>query len=184
MNCLCEKERYTPNEPVPPVNCSLVRDSALLLFLGSNGIAFTEVFPRPVIRIRDVDVLTIDKNDDGSLAVSAIIKDRDGRILTEIKHGKFVVAQGERIFKRERPSRSELKVTDEYGDVVLYLKFFNPRAMWITFKSHGFEFHGSKLQNNQTCFGGRGRANQPMIWMFPPPPEKLRQAIEAPKSAQ
>jgi hypothetical protein len=65
---------------------------------------------------------------------------------------------------------------------VLNVKFFNPQAMWITFKSHGFEVRGSKLQNNQSCFGGHGGANQPMIWMFPPPPEKLKQAPEAPKA--
>jgi hypothetical protein len=48
---LREGTLYPANEQVPPINCSLVKDTAFLLFLGSNGIAFTEVFPRPVIRV-------------------------------------------------------------------------------------------------------------------------------------
>lgn len=180
---LWEGRLYPDNEPIPSIHCPLVDDDTLLLFLGSNGIAFTKVFPRPVIRVRGVDILTIDKNDDGSLAVSAIIKREDGKILAEIKGGEFILAQGH-IFKKERPSLSQLRVTDEFGDVVLDLKFFNPRAMWITFKSYGFVFQGSKLQNNQTCLGGHGRKNIPMIDMFPPPPGKIKEVPEAPKSDQ
>lgn len=177
---LWEGRLYPANEDVPVVHCP-VDDNTLLLFLGSNGIAFAKAFPRPVIRVRDVDVLTIDKNEDGSLAVSAIIKRDDGKILAEIKGGQFILAQGH-IFKKERPSVSQLRITDEFGDIVLDINFFNPRAMWITFKSYGFEFHGSKLQNNQTCLGGRDRVGSPMIWMFPPPPEKAKEILQAPKS--
>lgn len=177
---LSEGRLYPANEDVPIIHCP-VDDDTYLLFLGSNGIAYTKVFPRPVIRVRDVNILAIDKNADGSLAVSAIIKGQDGKLLAEIKRGEFIIAPGH-IFKKERPSLSQLRITDQFGDVVLDIKFFNPRAMWITFKSYGFDFHGSKLQNNQTCLGGHDRVGYPMIWMFPPPPEKLKESLEAPKS--
>lgn len=177
---LWEGRLYPGNEDVPAIHCPVDGDT-LLLFLGSNGIAYAKVFPRPVIRVKDVDILTIDKNEDGSLAVSAIIKRADGKVLAEIKRGEFILAQGH-IFKKERPSVSQLRVTDEFGDVVLDVNFFNPRAMWIAFKSYGFEFHGSKLQNNQTCLGGRDRVGSPMIWMFPPLPPKAKGSPEDPKS--
>ena len=160
---------YPANEPVPQIHCPGIDDDTLLLFLGSNGIAFTKAFPRPVIRVRGVDILTIDKNDDGSLAVSALIKREDGTIMAEIKRDEFILAQGH-IFKKERLSLSQLRVTDEFGEIVLDLHFFNPRAMWITFNSYGFKFHGSKMQNNQTCLGGHSGAHVPMINMFSPFP--------------
>ena len=111
------------------------------------------------------------------MAISAIIKRADGKVMAEIKRGQFILARGH-IFHKERPSVSQLRVTDEFGDVVLDINFFNPRAMWITFKSYGFEFHGSKLQNNQTCLGGYDRVGNPMIWLFPPPPEKLKENLK------
>ena len=179
---LWEGRLYPANEDVPAVH-GPVDDNTLLLFLGSNGIAFAKAFPQPVIRVRDVDVLTIDRNEDGSLAISAIIKRADRKVMAEIKRGQFILARGH-IFHKERPSVSQLRVTDEFGDVVLDINFFNPRAMWITFKSYGFEFHGSKLQNNQTCLGGYDRVGNPMIWLFPPPPEKLKENLKDPRPDQ
>jgi len=52
---LWEGRLYPANEDVPAVRCA-VDDDTLLLFLGSNGIAFAKAFPQPVIRMRDVDL--------------------------------------------------------------------------------------------------------------------------------
>lgn len=141
---------YPDNESIPTHPCWHVttRDS-LLLFLGS-AVGIADRFPAIVYLLNHEKVITLDRNQDGSLALSLILRSPDKRVVVSIDRGNFVINRNN-FFTVNRRDRSSLEVVDQNGNSVLNLKFFNPRALWLNAEMPGMSFKGS-LMNSKEAF--------------------------------
>jgi len=81
---------YSSNEPIPKTGCSVGHKDALLVFLGDQ-VAVIETFPRSIFRAKGVDLLTIEKNTDGSMAFSLNVVDSNNKIIAQIEKGEFTI---------------------------------------------------------------------------------------------
>ncbi len=168
---------YPIDEPVPNDACSEFNEEFLRVFLGPI-VGVSVSYPRTIIRIRKNDILSFEKNSDGSISVSLDIKNSDGKLIVRIRNGEFKVSELYS-FDIKRPDRSRLKIFDDKGTAVLDLDFFNPRAMKISMLTDGLETSKDGLYMDgmnvlgtvtQRCwgislFGPRGdqRPTQPMF---------------------
>ncbi|MBU6481161.1 MAG: hypothetical protein KGS09_11525, partial [Nitrospirae bacterium] len=103
---------------------------------------------------------TMDKHQDGSLAMSVELRSNDGKIIVRVERGEFTINPNN-YFKKYRKDRSSLEVIDQNGKSILNLRFFNPRAMWINASLPGVEFNGSLTSPTALCTGNP--AGQPML---------------------
>lgn len=135
---------YPANEPLPTSHaCDRIQTpDSLLVFMGKAGIGLANKFPMTVFRRMGNDLLTIDRNPDGSMAISLEIRGRDGNLIARMKRGEFKISKSD-TFDIDRPDYDRLTVSDKKGITVLDLRYFNPRAVWINFVSEGFEIRGS-----------------------------------------
>lgn len=144
---------YPGHNPIPDNACSRHFPNALYVFLGGQ-VAAIQKFPRPVFRNKGVDVLTIDKNEDGSLAISLDVRSPNGDVIARIQRGKFIVNKNNSL-TMHREDWSHLVVEDQKGDIALNVKYFNPKAVWISFKSNEIEAIGDlKDTSPNDCMGG------------------------------
>lgn len=79
-------------------------------------------FPAIVYLLNHEKVITLDRNQDGSLALSLILRSPDKRVVVSIDRGNFVINRNN-FFTVNRRDRSSLEVVDQNGNSVLNLKF-------------------------------------------------------------
>jgi hypothetical protein len=153
---------YPGNEESPKNACGVTVDQdTLMLFLGSM-IAIPKTFPATVIRVNGYNLLTLDRNDDGSLAVSLEIRSPDGKIIVLMKDGEFLINQNN-FLSKHRKDRSSLEVIDQNGSTALSMRFLNPQAMWIDATFSGVGFRGSVTGSKALCTTNPGQ--EPMFDM-------------------
>ncbi len=143
---------YPRNEAIPANACSrMVSGDPFLVFMGPMVGAINQ-FPKSVFRFRGIDILSFDKEADGSIAVSLDVKSDDGKVIAQFKRGKFLINKNN-ILTKDRQDRSTLRVVDQNGKTVLDLDFFNPKAMRINLITNGLAL-GGKEYDPLTCHGG------------------------------
>lgn len=118
------------NEPFSmPGACSNMGlpDDTVFLLMG-NFISPAYIFPHTVIRVFGEKTLVIDRNKDGSVAISMRVLSKDGRVIAIIEKNRFIVNQNN-ILKMAREDKSSLSVLDQYGRQVLSVCYLNPKAI-------------------------------------------------------
>lgn len=114
---------YPANEEVQ-LSCPLEDSRSLALVAGTNTYVADD-FPCRVISINCEDVLKLDRDAHGNIAITFTILDRDGRVVVDIDRGKFTVNHNN-YFKIDRQgSRSTIAVIDQFKQEVLYLHAAN-----------------------------------------------------------
>ena len=170
-----EKEKYElkltvnllrpANEPIPNNACSsLVNETSSIVFLGPMP-AVIRKFPKTIIRKLDQDILVVDKNDDGSLAVSLDIRNKNGDLIVQIIRGEFTTNPNN-LFKMERYNdRSRLMIKDTKGNIALDLHFFNPHAMWLNFMTDKIAIQGERINSSggMCLVGDEGPNEEPAV---------------------
>jgi hypothetical protein len=117
-------------DPTPQVcpDGSLPKDAVALVY--GNSITVVSTFPKDVIVVRDMPLLTIDRNTHGAIAVTLDIFGQDGKIIASVEKNKFTINPNN-IFKIDA-RRSTLRVVDEYKKEVLNIRYLNRHALMLT----------------------------------------------------
>ena len=123
--------------PQPPQNCSPPINKDTLLFYFGNSLAWTEGFPRTVLRIKNDDIITINRGPSG-LQVSAKIFSEDLRIIAKIVNNEFFLNPNN-YFRRERPDKHTIIIYDQKDRMALYIRYLNYSAVKLlgTFYAQG-----------------------------------------------
>lgn len=120
---------YPASDPTPEHRCGQVGKDDLIVFAGSN-VSISNKFPHTILRVKGKDVLTVDKGGDGSLLISFDVLDREGKVIAQLRDGKYTLGP-QRILPVPRKDRHSLTVIDEYGTEVLDLRYINPHTAMI-----------------------------------------------------
>ena len=140
------------DDPTPSNSCQeVIKDDSFVAFLG-DLVAVSQTLPATVLRINDKDALTLNRNEDGTMGLSLRIEDQDKKIIVLIENGEFKINPNN-IFKMERPDYSTLKVIDQFGTIVLNVRYINKRAMWVDAKIAGVTLDGSHTLPWAICVG-------------------------------
>jgi hypothetical protein len=120
---------YPANEILPQNPCGVPSKDSLIIMLG--GITSeSNKFPHTVLEVKGEKKIILDRNPNGSLAISLDVLSEDGRIITKVNKGEFIVNQNNYL-SMKRTDRSSLQILDQYGAEVLSMRYFNPQAIWI-----------------------------------------------------
>ena len=162
------------NEPFTiPAACSKMGlpDDTVFLFMG-NFISPAYIFPHTVLRVFGEKALVIDRNTDGSVAISLRVLSRDGRVIAKIEKNRFIVNQNN-ILKMRREDKSSLSVLDEYGRQVLSIRYLSPKAIKLYVELE-LGYQGTRLafpgdtRVASLCFDPK--ASKGADFDIPPPP--------------
>jgi hypothetical protein len=117
------------NDPNPSSFCS-PEGNEIALYLGTNAVR-AEDFPLTLIKISDTPVAILDRNEDGTLALSLDVRSADNRLIARLDKGTFTINQNN-YFSMKRKDRSSLVVVDEYGAEVLNARYANPHVFLLS----------------------------------------------------
>jgi hypothetical protein len=144
--------------PSNSCNPDLLPTDAVALLMGSKGDAtWTNKFPHTVIAYGDDPVLTLDRIEDGNIAVSLKVLDKSGDLVSSIDRNEFNIANHALLTHKPRPDKSTLVVFDEEGNEALYVRYLNKKAIYV----RGYMYLGSQRWNidipgKNMCIGGFG----------------------------
>lgn len=121
---------YPADDP-NPVGCPrrAIRPGSVVFYLGQLA-SVTTTFPHTVLRIRGKDRIVVDRNSEGSIAVSLEVFGEDGKIVAEIRRNEFTVNPNN-YFRIERKDASSLSVINQHNKEVLTARYLNPTAFKI-----------------------------------------------------
>jgi hypothetical protein len=124
-----EGRLYPANELTPENPCqdSMKRDD-LVVVLGADAVV-ADKFPVSILSVDGKDRLALDRERDGSVAVSLDILKEDGGVLIKIAKGEFVIP--ETSLYKQRKDGNTLQVTDPSRTQVLIMRFINQQTMLI-----------------------------------------------------
>lgn len=158
-----EGRLYPAGEAIPKHGCELKdKKDPLVVFLGS-AIAVAESLPATVIKINGFDVLKMDRAEDGSLAISLVVRSEDGNIIAKVDRGEFLVNKNNYL-QMTRTDRSSLKVIDQKGRIVLNMRYFNKHAMWVDANFGIYSTYGSRTPTGTPCTGNPNGG--PMMYFY------------------
>ncbi|MBI4572114.1 MAG: hypothetical protein HY713_02360 [candidate division NC10 bacterium] len=101
----------------------------LVVYLGGfAGVA--QQFPHTVLNVKGQNRVVLNRRPDGSLGLSLDVLGQDGRLITRIHNGEFVINQSN-FLQMKRADRSSLRVVDQFGLEVLKIRYLNPQAVRI-----------------------------------------------------
>jgi hypothetical protein len=159
--------------PSPLTTCPIPLD-ALVIYAGGN-VSSTRTFPHTVFRVSGSDLVTIDKDKDGHLLVSAKIFDDRDNLIAKLEGNQYVSTSYASHFKR--PDRSTLLIYDHEDRIALEVKLINDSAVRFTGRLHA---PGNKLRAplivtdksitvmrtilSGECFGGESHTT--VSWSF------------------
>lgn len=124
-----EGRLYPANEPTPQNPCQgSVNDDHLVVLLGADAV-LADKFPVSILNVEGTDRLVLDRERDGSIAVSVDILKDDGGVLVKIAKGAFVVPDGPLYKQRKDPNT--LQVTDPSRTQLLIMRFINGNTILI-----------------------------------------------------
>jgi hypothetical protein len=94
---------------------------------------FTSVFPYTVLAVNGQKAIILNRDEQGRIAVSMEIRDKDGKVVVLFEDGHFAVNENNFLKKgNERPDRSTLVVHDQWNREVLSAHYRNPRYLDIS----------------------------------------------------
>lgn len=143
---------YPADDALPHIACGQTED-ALMVFMG-NHVAISESLPARIISLNGRDILTVDKDGDGALALSFTVYDSDNKIIVQFNRGEFTVNHNN-IFRMLRNDRSSLQIIDQRGNTVLNTRFFNRRAIWLDVTLGPIIIRGSTPEPKPLCLQGQ-----------------------------
>lgn len=155
---LSEDDLISAGEADPPnrTRCSIPSEY-FRIYAGDSLAIYGGAPPYRFLSTDSQPRFYVEKNGSG-LAISTDVYAEDGKtILVRIDKNHFITATGGEIFKRERPDRSTLMVTDKYGKMVLNVHYINELAVKITgtFVYPGttisIDEHGGSIRGSATC---------------------------------
>jgi hypothetical protein len=124
-----EGRLYPANEPAPQNPCQeSVKGDDLVVLLGADTV-LADRFPVSILNVEGIDRLMLDRQGDGSIAVSLDILRDDGGVLIKIANGEFVIPESS--LYKQRKDRNTLQVTDPSRTQVLIMRFINARTLLI-----------------------------------------------------
>lgn len=152
------------DDPSPVTSCGALPRGAIVFTFGRSAYVSTgtEV---TVIQVGDKSLLSISCRSDGSVGLTADVRDRDGKVVLLVSPTAFHVNRNaivESLFYR--PDHSTINLTDNY-DNVLRVRFMNNQAVsfegklyyapnaWIEIGEDGILRmmpHGAPIRNNCT----------------------------------
>jgi hypothetical protein len=123
------------NDPDPqPDICSgpFTPHQVLKIHLGKFEV-FASVFPYTVLAVNKQKAIIINRDENGRIAVSMEIRDKDSKIVVLFENGHFTVNENN-FLKRgtERPDRSTLIVHDQWNNEVLNARYRNKNYLDIS----------------------------------------------------
>lgn len=107
--------------------CAPRRPGDFVLLAGSNAY-ITEGFPLRIISVACDDILKLDLDSNGRVAITTTVRGQDDRVMADIDHGKYVLVPNN-VFPFHRPDRSTLRVLDQHKREVLYLHLANAHTL-------------------------------------------------------
>lgn len=124
-----EGRLYPASEPMPEHPCrnSMKQDDVAVL-LGADAVV-ADTFPVSILTVEGKDRLALDREADGSIALSLDILKEDGGVLIKIAKGEFVVPESP--LYKQRKDRNTLQVTDPSRTQVLIMRFINEQTILI-----------------------------------------------------
>ncbi len=117
------------HDPNPPNPCGDIPADAMAVFYG-NSAMYARGKSFSLLEIGPTSLLTIDKDETGSAALTADIRSADGKIIARISRSEFTVNPNN-ILSMKRPDRSSLIIDDQYGHTVLNVRYLNPKAIKV-----------------------------------------------------
>ena len=118
------------HDPSPPSPCGPILPDALTLYFGTNA-AVPRIFPATVIRIRDKDILIMNRNEKKEISVNLYIYGSDGRYIVTLINNNFDLNPHNEWTKQETSDRTSLIVYDRQHIKVLDVKYFNEAAVRV-----------------------------------------------------
>jgi hypothetical protein len=116
-------------DPTPPNNCGVIPKGGVILFYGDDA-AIVIQFPHTVLYSGSLGPLIVLFRSMDTVWVAEDIRDPEGKIIAHLGGDGFVVNPNN-IMSMNRPDRSTLRVTDQYGIKVLDIRYLNPEALRI-----------------------------------------------------
>ena len=124
-----EGRLYPANEPTPQNACQdSVKEDQLVVLLGADAVLAAK-FPVSILKVEGTDRLVLDRERDGSIAVSVEILRDDGGVLIKIAKGEFVIPESPLFKQRKDPNT--LQVTDPSRTQLLIMRFINAKTMLL-----------------------------------------------------
>ena len=124
-----EGRLYPADEPTPENPCGgIAQQGQVVVLLGADAV-LADAFPVSILNVDGKDRLVLDREGDGSIAVSLDILRDDGGILVKIAKGEFVIPQSPLYKQRKDPNT--LQVTDPSRTQVLIMRYINNRTLLI-----------------------------------------------------
>jgi hypothetical protein len=119
------------DDPMPDNDCARRSPTNSLVVMLGDLTAWDELFPHIVLAIRNKPILTVNRNEQGRIAVTTDVMDDNDNAVVEIVDNHFTVASD--AFKVERPDLSTLSVViAHHKEQVLNIRYANPRTLKIT----------------------------------------------------
>jgi hypothetical protein len=134
------------------IGCPLKHSNDLVLMSGTNAY-ITDKFPHTAIAFACDDILKIDRDQNGRIGITLTIRDKDGKVVVDLDHGRFDVNKNN-YFKLDHPnrSRSTISIVDQYNQQALYLHLANDNV--LQFRAR-FNYRGIPIQiDDLHPFGG------------------------------
>ena len=165
---------YPANEPTPQNPCQAsVNDAHLVVLLGADAV-LADKFPVSILNVEGTDRLALDREQDGSIAVSVDILKDDGGVLIKIAKGEFLTPQGP--LYQQRKDRNTLQITDPSRTQLLIMRFINEKTIVIdaVLRYPGLEnpiifsgtdsatatFRSTEFKKEGTCYRDKGLSLQ------------------------
>jgi hypothetical protein len=140
------------NDPDPIGGQCTIGEDEVGLYLG-NYSAKTARFPVTAVQVGGKPLVVLDRNQDGSIALSVDVLSDDGRVIVRIDKNGFTVNPNNYLAVK-RLDRSSLVITDQYGMEVLNARFVNKKAFQLSarLRSSGVTVDLAAQPINRICF--------------------------------
>ena len=94
---------------------------------------FASVFPYTVLAVNGQKAIILNRDEQGRIAVSMEVRDKDDKVVALFENGHFVVNENNFLKKgNERPDRSTLIVHDQWNHEVLNARYRNSSYLDIS----------------------------------------------------
>src|SRR6266571_4062969 len=157
---------YPASDPTPATACRDIPPDATVIIFG-NSAAYTQERTNVLLREGPTPLLWLTTAPDGAALLNGTFRSIDGRVIAEVSQGRFSVNPNATL-PFSRPDRSTLVVRDEYGNVVLNVRYINKHAISLLGKyqlsrSQAFIIEREEqslggVRMSHGCFGNNGAA--------------------------
>ena len=144
------------NDPLPtlPTGCStlappVIPADSLMVFLG-NSLEIATKFPYNLIFYQGKPIISIDKDQEGHILLSASVWDTNGMVIGEILNNKFIPSSTRSY--QIVSSTSTLEIYDQ-SKQILYFDFLNPTAIKLLGLFYNDSNLGISIEENEQYVG-------------------------------